>query len=272
VKRAFLSEWTKFLRRGQILGSWGTMVGFGILLAVLLVSNAQDIAEVDPRTQGPPAIPIALLEQASGGSFAFQATGQLLGIIALVIAAANVATEYTSGTLKVLLVREPRRHVLLAGKVVATWSFILAGIALTLVGSVGASALVAAARGIDMGAWWSADGWSALGQAFANVTASAFVWSLLGTMLAFLFRSGFPAIGVGIAYPLVVEGLLSLVLPDLVKWMPGAVLGRLAQGDVAQAFEASATVSYEAAALLALAYATVFAVVSAVLLVRRDVT
>ena len=272
MKRAFLSEWTKFLRLGQLLGSWGTMVGFGILLAIMLVANAKDVTAVEQDPQGPPTIPIALLEPPSGVVFAFQATGQLLGIIALVVAAANVATEYTSGTLKVLLVREPRRPVLLAGKVVATWTFVIAGIALTLVGSVAASSVVAATRGIDMSSWWSADGWSALGQAFGNVTASAMVWSLLGTMLAVLFRSGFPAIGIGIAYPLVVEGLLSLVIPDVVKWMPGAVLGRLAAGDVAQAFESSATVSYEAAALLALAYAAVFALVSTVLLLRRDVT
>lgn len=276
--RAYRSEWAKLWGRGNVLGSWGTMVGFGVLLAVLLLSNAQAIEETAPSRDGPPAIPLALVEQPSGGVFAFQATGQLLGIIALVVAAANVATEYTAGTLKVLLVREPRRPVLLAGKVAALWSFILAGITLTLLASLLASIAVASARGIDMAAWWSGDGWSSLGEAYLNVSAGAFVWALMGTMLALLFRSGFPAIGIGIAYPLVVEGLLGLVLQDVVKWMPGAVLGRLAQGGMAPAFDraasfgyGAATIGYEVAALLAVAYAALFAGVSTALLLRRDV-
>jgi ABC-2 type transport system permease protein len=269
--RAYRSEWVKLTRRGQVLGSWGTMVGFGLLLAVLLLSNAQRVEEAEQTPQGPPVIPIGLLEQAGGGSFAFQSSGQLLGIIALVIAAANLATEYTGGTLKVLLVREPRRAVLFAGKMAALWIFILVGITMTLLATVGASAAVASARGIDMSAWWSGEGWSLLGQGWVDVTASAFVWSLMGTMLAVLFRSGFPAIGIGIAYPLVVEGLLALVLPDVVKWMPGSVLSRLAQGDAMEAFSSAPTIGYGAAAVLALAYAAVFAGTSTAVLLRRDV-
>jgi ABC-2 type transport system permease protein len=272
VIRAYRSEWVKLTRRGQILGSWGTMVGFGLLLAVLLLSNAQPVEEAEQTPQGPPVIPIALLEQPGGGVFAFQASGQLLGIIALVIAAANLATEYTSGTLKVLLVREPRRAVLFVGKMAALWVFLLAGITMSLAATFGASAAVASARGIDMSAWWTAEGWSLLGEAWLNVTASAFVWSLMGTMLAVLFRSGFPAIGIGIAYPLVVEGLLALVLPDVVKWMPGSVLSRLAQGEALEAFAQAPTIGYGAAAWLALAYAAVFAAVSTAVLLRRDVT
>lgn len=273
MMRAYRSEWAKLLRPGQIAGSWGTMVGFAVLLSILLLANAQEIDEVEPTTQGPPTIPIALMEQADGAVFAFQANGQLLGIIALVIAAANVATEYTAGTLKALLVREPRRPILFAGKMAALWSFLLVGITMTLVASVLAAVAVAGARGIDMSAWWTGDGWSAMGQAYLNVTAGAFVWALMGAMLAVVFRSGFPAIGVGIAYPLVVEGLLALVLEDVVKWMPGTVLGRLAAGDAASAFgQAGAQLDYGTAVLLTLAYAVVFATVSVVLLARRDVT
>lgn len=270
--RAFRAEWVKFLRLGQLLGSWGPMVGFGVLLAVLLVSNVQDVTEVTQEPGESPTIPVALVEAEDGGVFAFQASGQLLGIIALVIAAANVATEYTSGTLKVLLVREPRRAVLLTGKVAALWTFVLAGVAMTLLASVVASASVAAARGIDMSAWWTSDGMSALAQSWANVSAATLVWALLGVMLAIVFRSGFAAIGLGIAYPLIVEGLLELVLPDVTKWMPGSVLARLAEGaEIPAAFGTDETLGYGVAALLALAYAAAFAFVSLALLQRRDV-
>jgi ABC-2 type transport system permease protein len=273
MMRAAMSEWTKLMRLGQILGSWGTMVGFGLLLSILLLSNAKDVEQTEQAAQGPPSIPLALLEQADGASFAFRSAGQLLGIIALVIAAGNMATEYTSGTLKVLLVRQPRRGVLFAGKLSALWAFVLAGVTMTLAASLLASVAVASARGIDMGAWWSGDGLRALGEAYVNVAASAFVWALMGITLAVLFRSGFPAIGVGIAYPLVVEGLLALVLPDVVKWMPGSVLGRMAAGDVSEALGSTqTTIGYTAAVLLAFVYALVFAGSSIALLVRRDVT
>lgn len=70
-----------------------------------------------------------------------------------------------------------------------------------------------------------------------------------------------------------VEGLLALVLEDVVKWMPGTVLGRLAAGDAASAFgEVGAQISYGAAALLTLIYAVAFTSVSVALLTRRDVT
>lgn len=273
--RAFRSEWVKFRRLGQLLGSWGTMVGFAIILTSILVLNASDVEETQPTQPGDagPVIPISLLEAPRGLVFTFEAVGQLLGIIGLVVAAANLATEYTAGTLKVLLVREPRRGVLLAGKMAAVASFVTLGIALTLLVSVGLSALLASARGIATDAWWTQDGMAALGRAFANVTLAAWVWGLMGTMLAALFRSGFPAIGIGIGYPLVVEGLLGLAIPEVVKWMPGAALGAFTAGETADALSGGRdALGYEAAAVLIAAYAAVFLVMSIVLVVRRDVS
>lgn len=280
--RAFTSEWVKLARRGQLLGSWGTMAGFAILLSALLLSNASDLSEAEwlamqaeaaqNGNQGAPVIPLFLLEASDGLVFSFQATGQLLGIIALVIAAANVATEYTSGSLKVLLIRQPIRPMLFGGKLAALASFVAAGIALTAVASVLMTVAIAAARGMDTSEWWTADGILGVLKAYANVTLAALGWTVLGMALAVLFRSGFPAIGVGIAYPLVVEGLIGLVLPDVAKWMPGSVLGRLAEGSTSQAFAAQAAVGYGEAALLGALYTAVFAAVAFVVVTRRDVS
>lgn len=291
---AFRSEWAKLLRRGQVLGTWGVMVGLGLLLTILLLANAgtpappppectglvvdqaacaQAIAEAQQESrQNGPAIDVALLEGPDGWVFAFSATGQLLGIIALVVAAGNLATEYTSGTLKVLLVREPRRTVLLGGKIVAVWVFVVAGIAITLALTVLVSIAMAAARDIAMDAWFTADGLAELAEAWINVTLAAMMWSLLGTMLAMIFRSGPPAIGIGIAYPLLVEGLLGLVLPDVVKWMPGSVLAAVAAGNAEPAFGETDGLGYGPALLLSLLYAAVFLAVSMSLLKRRDVS
>jgi hypothetical protein len=275
MRRAFRSEWVKFLRPGQLLGSWGTMAGFAVVLTSILVLNASDAVQEprqpQPGDRGGPVIPVSLLEAPAGIVFTFQAAGQLLGIIALVIAAANLATEYTAGTLKVLLVRAPRRGFLAAGKIAAVASFVAVGVALTLAVSVALSVALAGARGIDTGAWWTMDGLAAVGKAFANITLASWAWGLMGTMLAALFRSGFPAIGVGIAYPLVVEGLLGLALPDVVKWMPGAALGAFTAGDAASALGSPPGLDYATAAALVAAYSAVFLAVPVALIVRRDV-
>jgi ABC-type transport system involved in multi-copper enzyme maturation permease subunit len=274
VITSFRSEWVKFLRPGQLIGSWGTMAGFAILLTAILVLNAsRDVDTTQPTRPGEagPVIPAALLEAPGGLVFTFEAVGQLLGIIALVIAASNLATEYTAGTLKMLLVRKPRRGVLISGKVVAVAAFVTIGVTLTLLVSAGLSVALASARGIDTSQWWTAEGLTAAAQAYANVTLAAWVWGLMGTMLAALFRSGFPAIGVGIAYPLVVEGLLRLALPDVVKWMPGAALGAFTAGDAATALGTPPGLDYPVAAVLVAAYALVFLAVPIALVLRRDV-
>jgi ABC-2 type transport system permease protein len=292
------SEWCKLLRRGQVLGAWGTMAGIGLLLAVLLVANSAApeplpeacttevpdqaacqaaLAARDEESQrSGPAIDVALLEAPGGWVLPFSATGQILGIVALVVAAGNLATEFTSGTLKCLLVREPRRTVLLGGKTLAVWGFVTVGIAIALVLTTLATIAMAAARGVSMDAWFTAEGVGKLGAAFANVTLAAWMWSLLGAMLAMVFRSGPPAIGIGIAYPLLVEGLLGLVLADVVQWMPGQVLATVGNGPGGGGGfgggAASAGLGYGMALLVAALYAFAFFGISMTLLKRRDVT
>jgi ABC-type transport system involved in multi-copper enzyme maturation permease subunit len=275
MMRAFRSEWAKFLRRGQVLGSWGVMVGFAVLFTVLFFSFAD--ANAPPVTGqgqggGPPAINTSVFEEADGWAFGFQVSGGLLGIIVLVVSAANLATEYTAGTLKTLLVREPRRMVLVTGKAVAVASFVAAGITLALVASVGASVAMAAVKGIETSAWWTMEGVVALLKSYVHVTLACWVWQLMGMMLAAVFRSGFAAIGIGIGYPLVVESILQLVLPDVAQWMPGSVLGAFMAGNTASALGDAAGIAYAQAAALSLAYAVAFLAVTLVLVLRRDVT
>ena len=52
----------------------------------------------------------------SGVVFGFQQVATLLGIIALCVFAAQTAQEYTYGTLRNLLVRQPSRMKVLTGK------------------------------------------------------------------------------------------------------------------------------------------------------------
>ena len=272
--RAFRSEWTKLLRPGQLLGSWGTMAGFALLLTFLLLGNAKSGAPDLNQTRGPPSLSFSAFESADGAVFTFHAAAQVLGIAALVIGAASVANEYTAGTLKALLVREPRRPVLVLGKLAGLATFVAAGLAIALVLSAGVSWALAAGRGIDMSAWWTAEGFSQDAQAYGNVLAAAVVWMLMGATLAVALRSGFAAIGLGIAYPLLVESLLGLVpgVSGAVKYMPGRVLQSLVAGHVGRAFgETTPALGYAEAGLLAAAYGLAFLAVCLAVVAERDV-
>ncbi len=95
----------------------------------------------------------------------------------------------------------------------------------------------------------------------------------MGAMLATLFRSGPPAIGVGIAYPILVEGLLGLALPaEVLKWLPGRVLSAVAAGGAPPIVPGQVPgLDYGMALVVMALYVVAFGAVSFVLLSRRDV-
>src|SRR5438132_1353544 len=123
--RAFLSEWVKLRRRGMYFGA-GLMVFFGGGLATVLGVINKAGNGPPQRVRGPGG---GLLTQAqliaSDGLAKLLARGSaLLGVIALVLFAMSFASEYSQGTLRNLLVREPRRLHLLAGKTLALGLFV----------------------------------------------------------------------------------------------------------------------------------------------------
>ncbi|HEX4081808.1 MAG TPA: ABC transporter permease, partial [Acidimicrobiales bacterium] len=146
---AFRSEWIK-LRRPSLLVS--TIVGLAAaasLFVVLLFAQA-------PARGGSPSL--TTLARPDGLVQGVDRVAVLLGIVAFGIAAAQIAGEYSLGTLRQLLVRQPRRLVLLAGKLLGIVSFLV----LALVVAAGAAmvvALVAAhARHVATAAWFTPTG------------------------------------------------------------------------------------------------------------------
>ena len=77
------------------------------------------------------------LELAHGVSIGFSSAAGLLGLVALCVFAAQTAQEYTYGTLRNLLVRQPRRLTLLFGKFVAMKSFALITVLVSALVAVG---------------------------------------------------------------------------------------------------------------------------------------
>src|SRR6202034_2225729 len=82
----------------------------------------------------------------------------LLGVVAFGIAASQVASEYGLGTLRQLLVRQPRRAILLAGKMLGVITFLLLALCLAAVIALIVAVVAAHSRGVPTAAWFTGPG------------------------------------------------------------------------------------------------------------------
>jgi ABC-type transport system involved in multi-copper enzyme maturation permease subunit len=185
-------------------------------------------------------------------------------VVTLAVWAISVASEYSQGTLRNLLVRQPRRLRLLAGKLLALASFTAGALVVAGVAATAVALLLAPTRGIPTSAWFSADGLAALCSGFANLLLATWGWGLLGALLALLLRSPAAAVGAGVAYALPFELVLTTAWASGARWLPGQLLGTLADGG-------SAAVSYGRAAALLAVYGALVVAAAATLFTRRDV-
>ncbi|MGH2529618.1 MAG: ABC transporter permease [Actinomycetota bacterium] len=203
------------------------------------------------------------------------------GTLALILGALVFGSEYGWGTLKTSLMQHPGRLRLFLAKEVA----IVAALAL-FVGSIFvvgafASYVVAVREGAAI-TWppvW--DAVRALGAGWLILT----LWALFGGLLAVLSRGTALAIGLGIVYGLVVEGLISgfgsslQVLQDVTQGFlrtNGYSLVAPLRDEVVEvggpgAFSGPFVDAWQAL-LVITAYLFVFGGISALILQRRDVT
>jgi hypothetical protein len=118
---------------------------------------------------------------------------------------------------------------------------------------------------VSTSAWFTATGWGELLVGGVNILAAFLGWSILGAVLAVVFRSPAPAVVVGVAYALPLENLLLAAWSDGARWLPVQLLTTLAWGGLPD-------VSYTRAAVLAAIYAALAVALLLGLMNRRDVT
>ena len=205
------------------------------------------------------------------------------GVFALMLGVLSLGSEYGWGTLKTLFTQRPPRLQVFGAKLVA--------IALALVPFVVAVLLAGLAAGTAIGLYEGADlglpsAWLLVRGLAAGWVVLA-VWGALGVLLAVLSRGTALAIGIGILYALVIEGLLSALsseiglLDRLVDFFLRANAYSLvaplgvAEGDVREngpgSFDGPLVGGGQAVLVLAL-YAAVFLGLAGWVLRRRDVT
>jgi ABC-2 type transport system permease protein len=188
-----------------------------------------------------------------------------LGLLVLVAFTARLAGEFSHGTLRTLLMKEPRRLRVVLGKMVALLVFmamaLLVAEALTFVASV----LLAPGQGIDTSAWDSVDALGANVGDYAAALVGASAMALYGMTLALLLRSVAIAVAVGVAWAGPLEHITAESWQAADRWFPGLQLEALAAGGTTD-------VSLERALLLTAMYATLAVAAGLLTLKRRDIT
>jgi ABC-2 type transport system permease protein len=193
-----------------LLGVW---VFLGLLFAYLLpyLSYRGDVG-------GPVQTPLqSLLPQDLAanllGGFPFFG-----GVFALMLGVLTAGSDYGWDTLKTVLVQRPSRMRVFGAKLAALCVGLVPFVLAIFVGGAMASLLVAGAEG-------AAVHWPPAWEIVRGLAAGWFIlatWAALGVALAVASRGTALAIGLGIVYSLVIEGLLSTLASE-VAWLDGLV-------------------------------------------------
>jgi ABC-2 type transport system permease protein len=202
------------------------------------------------------------------------------GVLALIIGVLSQGSEYGWGTIKTAFTQRPRRLEWLGGKLVSLalttllMTFLLLGVAAV------ASFALASVDGADR-SWPPAQ---TILKGVLSVWLIYSFWAFFGFGLATAFRQSAMAIGLGLAYALVVEALIFGLLVQFVgdpvrqfqQWFPLANTSYLVQsfGSASRELGVAPKPYADAthAVTMLLLYCAAFVILSAVFLQRRDVT
>jgi ABC-2 type transport system permease protein len=222
----FRAELLKLRRRGVAVAVVASALAFAALSTTVVFLSAAGPGE-RPAARG---ATVAGLSQAGGATEAFSIGASFVGILVLVLFIANVAGEFSQGTLRTLLMRQPRRVGLLAGKMAALLVFAAVVLALGELLTVAASALIAPSQDVATSAWFGVDGLGIAAGDYGRALLGVIAWATLGMALAVFVRSIPVALGIGIVWSGPLEHLTQDAWATATQWFPGLLLEALAAG------------------------------------------
>src|SRR5947207_2093837 len=262
---AFRSELLKCRR-------WSMFAGTGIMLVASTFFAYLTFHQITSGATGEELTPLAQAFPTQLGLITVvgQARSFII-VVSLIMVTVNLAAEWSQGTWRNLLVREPRRLPLLAGKMLALLLFVLCSMTLTLVASSVLVLVTAGAQGVQTAAWTSSAGLSAWLAFFSNEVLCLIGICLLGMLIAVLTRGTAIAVGVSLAYVLVPEGIIAMVWQSGSRWFPIRTFNFLPGSVFPTDVGPIPPQGYAAALLVALLWMTVFVVGSFVAFQRQDI-
>lgn len=220
-------------------------------------------------------LPGQMLSTVSGGLPFFG------GSIVLILGVISIGSEFGWGMWKTLFTQRPGRGRIFAAKMAALGVMIVPFLVSAFVLSAAASALIASVEGEPMD--WP--GLAAIAQGLLGGWVILAVWTAAGVMLATVTQGTGVAIGIGILWALVIEGLLGVFASGIswLEWMVDLLLrsngyslvramfgGGQGQGGGPGAFSGP-YVSGTQAIFVLLGYLVLFLGIPYLLLRRRDI-
>jgi ABC-type transport system involved in multi-copper enzyme maturation permease subunit len=232
------------------------------VVATLTVLSSAVTTGVESRRGG---ASLAALTGNGGGTEAFAVGASFIGFFVFVTFIALLASEFSGGTFRALLLRDPHRLRVIVGKLVGILMVAAAIVALAEVFTFAMSLIVAPTKDISTSEWFSL---ASMGEAlrdYGTVFAGVAGWAVFGTTLAVIFRSAPLALGVGFAWAGPFENIVVDSWQTGYRFFPGQVLASLIRGGTAE-------LSIGRALLTAAVYCAIAAAATLALVSRRDVT
>lgn len=258
------SELLRLQRRNVLLGWFGLMVMFAILINFVMFQVVEQSGAAAPNGPGASFPSSSTLLSADGIVAGLGAAASFFGVVTLAFWALASASDYSTGLIRIIVAAEPRRWRLLLGKWLALALMTALTCLVALIVNLGVAPIAAQAGGYSPDAWGTGLV-SVVLSAVLQLYFSLLVWGTFGLALATLSRSAGIAIGVGVGYVLIFEAVISAVASGISDWLPGSILTALAQGG-------NDSVSFLSASLLGAAYIAVALSASFVVFQRRDIT
>jgi ABC-type transport system involved in multi-copper enzyme maturation permease subunit len=255
------AELTRLLRRRTLIAASIASLAFATLTTIAVFASADD--NVVRSRQG--GTTLSQLTGAGGGTEAFAVGASFAGFLVFVTFIALIASEFSGGTFRSLLLRYPHRLRLVVGKL-AGMLLVAAGIAaLFELCTFAVSLVVAPTQDVPTGQWFSLSGVGDAAGDYFTVLAGIAGWAIFGTTLAVIFRSAPLALGVGFAWAGPFENIVVDSWTTGFKVFPGQVLGSMMRGGTVE-------LAMSRAVATAALYTAIAAAVSLLLVSRRDVT
>jgi len=261
MTRIIHAEIIRLLRRRTIVVAAVGALAFSLVATLTVFSSAQASGARSRRG----GTTLAALADAGGGTEAFAVGASFVGFFVFVIFIALLAGEFSGGTFRALLLRNPHRARVIVGKVAGILLVAAAVVAVVEVVTFVMSLAVAPANDVSTARWFSLDSAGAAVGDYLTVFAGVAGWAVFGTTLAVILRSVPLALGVGFAWAGPFENIVVDSWQAGFRYFPGQVLASLIQGGTAE-------LGIGRAALTAVLYTGIAATTALVLVSRRDVT
>ncbi len=158
---ALRAELVKVLRRRVLVVTAAAMIVFTVGATAIILASAEPSGNPE---QGR-GVTSESLSQAGGGTEVFTTAVSFAGTFLFVVFVGVVAIEFTRGTFRTMLLHQPRRIRLLAGKMAALLVFAAGVLAVAEAITWAAARLLAPSQDVATGDWISV---AALGQGLAD--------------------------------------------------------------------------------------------------------